>query len=345
MTSHTSTERMVLFVHAATDLEAALAAVGQILARRRREEPHLAVELYGAWVDSRLDQGMPPILRSGASCDPGSQAEIVVHESFSLAGVWSLCWIDGPSLSTAPDAGARQRIVVDALAGAARRADVGRNAPQYYPVFPGAMDPQSVRVAFRELRARHPGTVGPTWFLLVNEDGGPRFRSEGMVAAGRPQGPRVAVIMGSKRDWPTMSGAVEILAELGIAYEAKVVSAHRTPDLLFEYVAAAEKRGIQVIVAGAGGAAHLPGMTAAKTTLPVLGVPVGGGVLHGVDSLLSIVQMPKGVPVGTLAIGAAGAANAALLAAAVIALGDAPLRERLKAYRARQTAVVLEEQL
>ncbi len=157
--------------------------------------------------------------------------------------------------------------------------------------------------------------------------------------------PRVAVIMGSKSDWITMQRAAEVLAELEIPYEAKIVSAHRTPDFLFEYVGGAEARGIQVIIAGAGGAAHLPGMAAAKTTLPVLGVPVESKALRGLDSLLSIVQMPKGVPVGTLAIGEAGAANAALLAAAVIALGDPALRQRLKALRGRQTNSVLAEAL
>ena len=157
--------------------------------------------------------------------------------------------------------------------------------------------------------------------------------------------PRVAVIMGSKSDWATMQRAAELLAELGVPYEAKIVSAHRTPDFLFEYIGAAEARGIQVIIAGAGGAAQHPGKTAAKTALPVLGVPVQSKALQGLDSLLSIVQMPKGVPVGTLAIGEAGAANAALLAAAIVALGEPALRERLKAYRARQTASVLEETL
>ncbi len=157
--------------------------------------------------------------------------------------------------------------------------------------------------------------------------------------------PLVAVIMGSRSDWTTMRRAAEVLAELGVPYEAKIVSAHRTPDLLFEYVGSAEARGIQVIIAGAGGAAHLPGMAAAKTTLPVLGVPVQSRALQGLDSLLSIVQMPKGVPVGTLAIGEAGAANAALLATAVIALGDPALRKRLKAYRNRQTASVLKDTL
>jgi 5-(carboxyamino)imidazole ribonucleotide mutase len=147
--------------------------------------------------------------------------------------------------------------------------------------------------------------------------------------------------MGSRSDWETMRHAAETLAELGVPYEAEVVSAHRTPDKLFAYASSAEERGLQVIVAGAGGAAHLPGMTAAKTTLPVLGVPVESKALHGLDSLLSIVQMPAGVPVGTLAIGRAGAVNAALLAAAIVARSDAGVRERLAAYRARQTESVL----
>ena len=157
--------------------------------------------------------------------------------------------------------------------------------------------------------------------------------------------PVVAVIMGSKSDWATLEHATEILAELGVPFEAKVVSAHRTPQLLFDYVSAAEGRGIQVIIAGAGGAAHLPGMAAAMTALPVFGVPVQSRALQGMDSLLSIVQMPKGIPVGTLAIGDAGAANAALLAAAVLALADPPLKARLKAFRARQTQTVLEATL
>jgi 5-(carboxyamino)imidazole ribonucleotide mutase len=142
-----------------------------------------------------------------------------------------------------------------------------------------------------------------------------------------------------------MQHAASVLAELGIPYEARVVSAHRTPDLLFEYASSARERGIKVIIAGAGGAAHLPGMTASKTTLPVLGVPIQSKALQGVDSLLSIVQMPKGIPVGTLAIGEAGAANAALLAAAILALEDSELSQRLEEYRARQTRSVLEEQL
>lgn len=157
--------------------------------------------------------------------------------------------------------------------------------------------------------------------------------------------PLVAVIMGSKSDWATMEHAVEVLKELGVPYEAKVVSAHRTPDLLFEYVSGAEGRGIQVIIAGAGGAAHLPGMAASKTALPVLGVPVPSRALQGLDSLLSIVQMPRGVPVGTLAIGESGAVNAGLLAAAIVALRDPEVKERLVAYRTRQTAKVLEEEL
>jgi 5-(carboxyamino)imidazole ribonucleotide mutase len=161
----------------------------------------------------------------------------------------------------------------------------------------------------------------------------------------KPPKPKVAVIMGSKSDYPTMEHAVSVLKELGVAFEAKVISAHRTPDLLFEYAASAEGRGIQVIIAGAGGAAHLPGMAASKTTLPVLGVPVQSRALSGMDSLLSIVQMPRGVPVGTLAIGESGAVNAGLLAAAIVALHDPEVKERLAAYRARQTAKVLEEEL
>jgi 5-(carboxyamino)imidazole ribonucleotide mutase len=157
-------------------------------------------------------------------------------------------------------------------------------------------------------------------------------------------GPRVAIIMGSRSDWETLQSAAAVLDELGIAHEVRVTSAHRTPDYLFEYVGGAESRGIQVIIAGAGGAAHLPGMAAAKTTLPVLGVPVQSQALNGLDSLLSIVQMPAGIPVGTLAIGAAGATNAALLAAAVLALHDAAVRERLCSYRQAQTARVLADQ-
>jgi len=156
---------------------------------------------------------------------------------------------------------------------------------------------------------------------------------------------RVAVIMGSKSDWETMQHAVSVLDELGVQHEACVVSAHRTPDWLFEYAAAAEGRGIQVIIAGAGGAAHLPGMAAAKTALPVLGVPVRSKALNGMDSLLSIAQMPRGIAVGTLAIGDAGAANAALLASSILALNDPALRERLHAMREQQTAIVMEQEL
>jgi len=152
----------------------------------------------------------------------------------------------------------------------------------------------------------------------------------------------VGVIMGSKSDWETMRHAVETLITLGIAHEVKVVSAHRTPDLLFSYAGDAEGRGIEVIIAGAGGAAHLPGMAAAKTVLPVLGVPVESKALHGMDSLLSIVQMPAGIPVGTLAIGRAGAVNAALLAASMLGNKYPEIRENLRSFRERQTQTVLE---
>ena len=151
----------------------------------------------------------------------------------------------------------------------------------------------------------------------------------------------VGLIMGSKSDWDTMQHAAQILDALGIAHETKIVSAHRTPDLLFEYAESAEQRGIEVIIAGAGGAAHLPGMAAAKTTIPVLGVPVESKALQGIDSLLSIVQMPAGVPVGTLAIGKPGAINAALLAASIVSINRPDLRERLRAFRAEQTNAVL----
>lgn len=149
--------------------------------------------------------------------------------------------------------------------------------------------------------------------------------------------------MGSKSDWETMRHAVETLDALGVPNETRVVSAHRTPDLLFEYASTARERGLKVIIAGAGGAAHLPGMVSAKTTLPVLGVPVESKALQGVDSLLSIVQMPAGVPVGTLAIGKAGAINAALLATAILATNDAELSETLDAFRQTQTQAVLDQ--
>ena len=155
--------------------------------------------------------------------------------------------------------------------------------------------------------------------------------------------PLVGVIMGSRSDWSTMSRASEILEQLAIPYETRIVSAHRTPDLLFEYCAAARERGIEVIIAGAGGAAHLPGMAAAKTSLPVLGVPVKSRALNGIDSLLSIAQMPAGVPVATLAIGEAGATNAALLAAAILANKYADIRAALEDFRADQTTRVLAE--
>ncbi|MEJ2478874.1 MAG: 5-(carboxyamino)imidazole ribonucleotide mutase [Acidihalobacter sp.] len=154
------------------------------------------------------------------------------------------------------------------------------------------------------------------------------------------QQPLVGVVMGSDSDWPVMSHAVERLQDFGVAHEARVVSAHRTPDLLYRYAEEAAGRGLRAIIAGAGGAAHLPGMLAAKTTLPVLGVPVPSRYLKGQDSLLSIVQMPKGVPVATFAIGEAGAANAALFAVAMLATGDAALAERLEAFRATQREAV-----
>ncbi len=153
--------------------------------------------------------------------------------------------------------------------------------------------------------------------------------------------PLVGIVMGSDSDWPTMQAAAVMLKEFGVAFEARVVSAHRTPDLLFEYAETAGPRGLQAIIAGAGGAAHLPGMLAAKTTVPVLGVPVQSKALSGVDSLHSIVQMPKGIPVATFAIGEAGAANAALFAIAMLANQDAELNERLQRFRQQQSAKVL----
>lgn len=154
--------------------------------------------------------------------------------------------------------------------------------------------------------------------------------------------PLVGIIMGSKSDWPTMKHTAEMLDQLGVSYEVQVVSAHRTPDLLFDYAKTAQNRGLKVIVAGAGGAAHLPGMAASQTSLPVLGVPVKSRALNGIDSLLSIAQMPGGVAVGTLAIGDAGAKNAGLLAAQILATADAELMSRIDSFRATQTNSVLE---
>jgi 5-(carboxyamino)imidazole ribonucleotide mutase len=160
--------------------------------------------------------------------------------------------------------------------------------------------------------------------------------------AGSMTSPLVGIIMGSQSDWPTLRAAATILEELGVAHEVKVVSAHRTPDRLYAYARQAAAKGLRVIIAGAGGAAHLPGMTASMTTLPVLGVPVESKALKGMDSLLSIVQMPGGVPVATFAIGESGAKNAALHAAAILALGDEGLAKRLEKWRARQTEAVAE---
>jgi 5-(carboxyamino)imidazole ribonucleotide mutase len=155
--------------------------------------------------------------------------------------------------------------------------------------------------------------------------------------------PLVGVIMGSRSDWETMSAAAEILKEFGIAHECQVVSAHRTPNLMVQYAQEAEKRGLKVIIAGAGGAAHLPGMVASCTVLPVLGVPVQSKALQGLDSLLSIVQMPGGIPVGTLAIGTAGAKNAGLLAARILANDNAALREKMRTWMNKQTQAVLDD--
>lgn len=180
---------------------------------------------------------------------------------------------------------------------------------------------------------RHGGIKSPLRVVGMNGE----LKSEtGLTAA-----PLVGIIMGSSSDWETMENAANTLRDLGVPYETRVVSAHRTPDLLFEYAATAEKRGIEVIIAGAGGAAHLPGMAAAKTVLPVLGVPVESRALKGLDSLLSIAQMPGGIPVGTLAIGNAGAINAALLAAAILGIKHARFREALRTFRTAQTNKVL----
>jgi 5-(carboxyamino)imidazole ribonucleotide mutase len=175
----------------------------------------------------------------------------------------------------------------------------------------------------------------------------PRTRRAAAVPrpASPPGAPRVGVVMGSQSDYQHLGAACEMLRDLEIPFDARVVSAHRTPDWLFQYAETAEERGLHVIIAGAGGAAHLPGMIAAKTLVPVLGVPVPATQLNGLDALLSIVQMPKGVPVGTLAIGASGAANAALLAAEILAIHDAPLRQRLQAWRDARRDDVLAQTL
>jgi len=162
------------------------------------------------------------------------------------------------------------------------------------------------------------------------------------MAGAKDASPQVGIIMGSRSDWPIMALAAEKLKDLGVAFETKIVSAHRTPDRLYDYAKTAKSRGLKVIIAGAGGAAHLPGMAAAMTPLPVIGVPVPSKTLKGLDSLLSIVQMPAGVPVATVAIGEAGAANAGLLAAAIIATHDTSLAGRLDAWRARQTDAIAE---
>lgn len=155
----------------------------------------------------------------------------------------------------------------------------------------------------------------------------------------------IGLVMGSSSDWPVMQAAARILDEFGVSYEARVVSAHRTPDLLFDYATSARERGLKAIIAGAGGAAHLPGMLAAKTTIPVLGVPIPSRYLQGVDSLLSIVQMPKGIPVATFAIGEAGAVNAAIFAVAMLSISDSGISEALSVYRERQTESVMKMEL
>lgn len=170
--------------------------------------------------------------------------------------------------------------------------------------------------------------------------------TKNVIGARRNQNcPIVSIIMGSKSDWPTMEVTSKTLTEFGVSYETKIVSAHRTPDLLFEFAKTAEERGIEIIIAGAGGAAHLPGMCASQTILPVLGVPIESKTLKGLDSLLSIAQMPAGVPVGTLAIGQTGAKNAALLAVAILANSRPDLRKKLAAFRAKQTKSVLKSKL
>ena len=204
------------------------------------------------------------------------------------------------------------------------------------------LDP-TVREKSRRVYQSHFGvsTNGPGHISALCA-GPPDVQNRGMSKSKTSDlAPLVGVIMGSTSDWETMKHAVDVLEKLGVPHEVRVVSAHRTPDLLFEYASTAEKRGLAVIIAGAGGAAHLPGMAASKTVLPVLGVPVESKTLKGMDSLLSIVQMPGGIPVGTLAIGKAGAINAALLATAILGIAHSAYRVALHRFRADQTAVVL----
>ena len=198
-------------------------------------------------------------------------------------------------------------------------------------------DPDPRRHRGRRRDRRRGAEDGPIGFAAARQEVEPEVGLDAVAET-----PLVGLIMGSRSDWETMQHAAETLTALEVPFEQRVVSAHRTPDLLFEYAGAAEERGLQVLIAGAGGAAHLPGMAAAKTALPVLGVPVESKTLKGMDSLLSIVQMPAGIPVGTLAIGRAGAVNAALLAAAILARSDEGIRARLAAFRAAQTQSVLD---
>jgi len=187
-----------------------------------------------------------------------------------------------------------------------------------------------------------PGGVGPmTITMLLANTVESATRAARKATPMNSSSPVIGIVMGSNSDWPTMQAAAKVLKDFGVPFEARVVSAHRTPDLMFEYAEQARERGLKAIIAGAGGAAHLPGMLAAKTTVPVLGVPVQSKALSGKDSLLSIVQMPKGIPVATFAIGEAGAANAGLFAVALLAATDAALAARLEAFRAEQTASVL----
>lgn len=195
-------------------------------------------------------------------------------------------------------------------------------------------------MASRDIRSPRASKTSAAPTTNDKEAGGGRDTAPPVSAA-----PLVAVIMGSNSDWDTMHHAVDLLAEFDVPHEFRIVSAHRTPDLLSEFAKSAESRGIEVIIAGAGGAAHLPGMTAAHTTVPVLGVPVESKALKGMDSLLSIVQMPAGIPVGTLAIGAAGAKNAALLGVAILANTRPALRKKLREFRAAQTRKVLDDSL